>query len=361
MYHKVDVEEKLLIISESDGTTNHHHSNVDEDGHDDKDQGGCKMLWFAAMHESTCGKESHSYALYYSVALQSALENARDTLEPILILGRYGLLNENSTESTKFGTWAKERGVKVLYSPRLSFQEDIPNTNNLAHQQGPFLRLDIPTFIREHDLMDMPGVCQNHVLYTDVDVVFANRITQTDVRLLTNSVGEGITSYGREFSKGPDIMNTGVMVIHVERFEQELPFILQTGRDTVPYPGNDQELLNLYKTANDTAKEKFQLLPMQYNWKAYWGLEPSDFSQIKVVHFHGPKLGRGLEEMATCNVTGISSNLHPHLQKAYGPHLHQGICCDYGRTAKWNMKAIRYWEASMDDLCDVKDDPIVQT
>ena len=178
---------------------------------------------------------------------------------------------------------------------------------------------------------------------------------------MTQSVGEGVISYGREFSKGPQITNTGVMVIHVERFEQELPFILQTGRDTVPYPGNDQELLNLYKTANDTAKEKFQLLPMQYNWKAYWGLEPSDFSQIKVVHFHGPKLGRGLEEMATCNVTGISSNLHPHLQKAYGPHLHQGICCDYGRTAKWNMKAIRYWEASMDDLCDVKDDPIVQT
>ena len=90
------------------------------------------------------------------------------------------------------------------------------------------------------------------------------------------------------------------MVIYVERFEEELPFILQTVRDRVPYSFHDQELLNLYQRANDY-KEKFQLLSMQYNWKAYyWGLKPSVFSQIKIVHFHDPKLGRGLEEMATC-------------------------------------------------------------
>ena len=154
MNHEVDVKEKLLFLSDSD--SNHHHHNVDEDGNDDKDQGGCKMLWFAAMHESTCGKDprrreesvedSHPYALDYSVALESALENARDTLEPILILGRYGLLNENSTESTKFGKWVEEKGVKVVYSPRLSFQEDVPKSNRfpmpkiLAMQQGPFFK-----------------------------------------------------------------------------------------------------------------------------------------------------------------------------------------------------------------------------
>lgn len=125
--------------------------------------------------------------LDYSIAVQSELQNAKDILEPILTLGRFALVNENSTESTKFGKWVEQCGVKVLFSPRLSFQEDTPKSNRLhmpnglAMQQGPLLRIDIPTFIRKHDLMDMPGVCQNHVLYTDVDVVFANSITQTNI------------------------------------------------------------------------------------------------------------------------------------------------------------------------------------
>ena len=59
-------------------------------------------------------------------------------------------------------------------------------------RQGPFLRIDIPTFINEHGLLDMLNVCQEHVLYTDVDVVFANKITKKDIRLLSNSVGQGM-------------------------------------------------------------------------------------------------------------------------------------------------------------------------
>jgi hypothetical protein len=55
------------------------------------------MLWFAAMHESTCGRDVHSYPLDYSVALQSSLQHAKDALEPILILGRFGLVNEGTT------------------------------------------------------------------------------------------------------------------------------------------------------------------------------------------------------------------------------------------------------------------------
>jgi hypothetical protein len=65
------------------------------------------------------------------------------------------------------------------------------------------------------------------------------------------------------------------MVMNVERFEQELPKMLQQARDEKVYPSQDQELINNYCEANDALKEKFQLLPMHYNWKAYWGLEPS--------------------------------------------------------------------------------------
>jgi hypothetical protein len=46
--------------------------------------------------------------------------------------------------------------------------------------------------------------------------------------------------------------------MNVERFEQELPKMLQQARDEEVYP-NDQQMLNNYREANDTLKEKFQL------------------------------------------------------------------------------------------------------
>jgi hypothetical protein len=108
--------------------------------------------------------------------------------------------------------------------------------------------------------------------------------------------------------------------------------------------------VNNYRESNDTLKEKFQLLPMHYNWKPYWGLEPSAFSQVKILHFHGPKLGSGLEIMAKCNVTAIS--FLPD-NEAYNNHLRQGICCDRGRTAEWSLEAIYHLKAPIDDLCDI--------
>jgi hypothetical protein len=199
----------------------------------------------------------------------------------------------------------------------------------------------------------MPNVCKHNVLYTDVDVIFANRITQQDVTNLSKLTGQAVVSYGREYSKFGQIFNAGVMVMNVERFEQELPKMLQQARDEEVYP-NDQDLMNNYHEANDALNEKFQLLPMHYNWKAYWGLEPSAFSQVKILHFHGPKLGRGLEVIAKCNLTAISL-LRKDIAKAYVPYLHQGICCDKGRTAEWSMEAIHRLKAPIDHICDIAD------
>ena len=115
--------------------------------------------------------------------LKSALLNAADALRPVLLLGQYGLDDENSTELSKFGLWAQEHGVQVIVWPRLSFQDDVDTgLANFAkhcwfgHLQGPFLKLDVPAVIRKHHLLDLPGVCQRHALYTDADIIFANTI-----------------------------------------------------------------------------------------------------------------------------------------------------------------------------------------
>ena len=353
MHHEKDVDDKLFV-------------SLGEDASKDDDRGGCKMLWFAAMHESdylckAAASGQHAYNVDYSIALNSALTNAHDSLQPVLLLGRLGMENENSTEPKKFGMWAEQRGVKVIYVPRLSFQDDVNShllehviNNNFGRLQGPFLRLDIPNFVKEHSLFDIPNVCKHHVLYTDVDVIFANRITQQDVTNLSKLTGQAIVSYGREYSKFGHIFNTGVMVMNVERFEQELPKMLQQARDEKVYPKHDQKMINNYREANDALKEKFQQLPMHYNWKAYWGLEPSAFSQVKILHFHGPKLGVGLEVIAKCNLTAISL-LPKDYREPYRDHLQQGICCDRGRTAEWSIEAIYALKAPIDHFCDLAD------
>ena len=109
MEHAKDADKEILYLSSQNNTTN--DINFKE----------CKMLWFAAMHESEqlCEEGSfHKHNTDYSVALNSALKNAYDSLQPVLVLGRYGMTNENSTDHKKLGTWAIEKGVKVIYSPK---------------------------------------------------------------------------------------------------------------------------------------------------------------------------------------------------------------------------------------------------
>jgi hypothetical protein len=62
-------------------------------------------------------------------------------LEPILILGRYGLGNENSKQLSNFGKWAESKGVKVMVWPKLLFQDQV----NLTEY------MDIPQMIENMD------------------------------------------------------------------------------------------------------------------------------------------------------------------------------------------------------------------
>jgi len=105
MQHSKDVDENLLDLLSFQGV------DVTSGGKE-----GCKMLWFAAMHETEgmCDGRGHTYSVDYSVALNSFLANAKDVLQPVLILGRYGTKYENSTDPSKLTLWAEDRGVRVL-------------------------------------------------------------------------------------------------------------------------------------------------------------------------------------------------------------------------------------------------------
>lgn len=115
----------------------------------------------------------------------------------------------------------------------------------------------------------MQNARKDHVLYADVDAIFTNRFAQQDAQILLKSVGDGILSCGREYQKIEHLLNTGVMVINVNRFEEEMPKVLKHTKIQENYPRNDQIMLNRYREEFDTENKLFRLLPMPCNWKAY--------------------------------------------------------------------------------------------
>jgi hypothetical protein len=94
--------------------------------------------------------------------------------------------------------------------------------------------------------------------------------------------------YGHEYGIHPNIQNTGVMIMNIPEFiTKEWPSILNHAIAQPNFPGHDQIMLNDYfcsKSRKDSDKMRI-LLPLYWNWKSYWKLEPSTYDQIKIIHF----------------------------------------------------------------------------
>ena len=357
----------------------------------------CKTLWFAGMSERFFEKTEDvltgiqkanlsnspfvgSYKNYYMLAVESlAISKERqrlqgniseidvEVLQPILLLHEFDRGNISTVEASFLAKFARSRGVIVLSIDQLSIQGAVdeifrfPKTSPL--RTGPFLRMEIPKIIENYNLWDIPGVCHDgYVLYTDSDVFFPNPISHEDIRQLkslmnsTTVVSNGIPSvkprspaivmYGREFAKYPQLWNTGVMMIDVPKFSAEMPAILnygllvarEKGNATVPFPACDQGWMNEYFSKQENQGRHLRtLLPINFNWKSYWGLTPSAWSDLKIIHFHGPKPGRLLEEIAMCD---FSSGRGHHAWSAYELLVREGICCDQGTTATSLLRSI---------------------
>ena len=315
------------------------------------------MLWFAGFHEeNTCNEKGTGYKNMYTDALNSAILNAGESLQPVLMLGRLGLDDaSNTTASThrrtttsKIGQWAEARGAWVINVPRLSFQDIVDKhyaQKGFGHRQGPWLRLEIPRLIKEHGLMNISEtICKSHVLYTDADVLFPNKLSPESLSQLVDTLlsDDATLMYGRESGKEAGFVNTGVMVLNVKKFSRKIPGMLQFLNKRGDQGAFDQGLVNNYPRLTRS------LLPIHYNWKLYWKLEPSTFDQVKIIHLHGPKPGRGLEKVASCDAEGLPSQY----KEPYGDLYQWGICCDKGRSAAWFMDSYDKLRAPFKDICE---------
>jgi len=158
--------------------------------------------------------------------------------------------------------------------------------------------------------------------------------------------------------------NAGVMLVNVQKFLHEWPNILRWGhtqsncifkphlrkqapscRDSDAFPPHDQGWLNQYymyqKGEKSTAD--YLVLPPTWNWKVYWDLgRNSDqvhqvLSEIRIVHFHGPKPDDGLKEIATCDT-------HAAVDSTLVGELAEGICCDQGKMAALILRLNEKWK-----------------
>ena len=141
---------------------------------------------------------------------------------------------------------------------------------DLRKLSGTFMRLDIP-FIENED---------DYVLYTDVDVIFNKDINNTDLsKPRVVSAGPEVS---REYHEG-DIFNAGILYMNVKAMRERCQKIFSLLERGIPNKTNlfDQGYIN------EVCENEFDFLPLEYNWKPYWGLNKN----ARIIHFHGIKPG----------------------------------------------------------------------
>ncbi|WP_074945281.1 glycosyltransferase [Succinivibrio dextrinosolvens] len=148
---------------------------------------------------------------------------------------------------------------------------------------GTFMRLDIPFIEKE----------ESYVLYADIDVMF---MADLNLESLTKPK---VLMVGPEFKKTiqeAGYFNAGIIYFNVEEMRKKSELIFKQLENHIPNSTGlfDQGYLNEF------CLEDYEELPLEYNWKPYWGTNDN----ARIIHFHGIKPG-GSE-----NASGFASTLN---------------------------------------------------
>jgi hypothetical protein len=169
--------------------------------------------------------------------------------------------------------------------------------NCLAIASGAYLRTEIPYLIKKMGLED--EVC----LYTDYDVIF-----QYSNFSVLESLKPPIFAAAPEFNPNEwSYVNTGVMLMNVNYFNEHDNLITD-------YINNNFEDLHTWDQTlyNNLYSKNFTKLPINYNWKPYWGINEN----ANIIHFHGVKPFKVNPKKDMLN-TPILKSLYNNNQKSY--------------------------------------------
>lgn len=135
---------------------------------------------------------------------------------------------------------------------------------------GTFMRFDVPFIEKEEDF----------VIYVDIDVIFLKDITLHDIP--KPKYIAAAPEFCKDVSK-ITYFNAGIMVINVKNMRERCAKVfsdLKAGkRNTTGL--FDQGYLNQY------CFDDMELLPLEFNWKPYWGINKN----ASIIHYHGMKPG----------------------------------------------------------------------
>ncbi|MBM85774.1 MAG: hypothetical protein CMM47_07110 [Rhodospirillaceae bacterium] len=246
------------------------------------------MKWYFCANEEGVFR----YESSIKVAVESAVQ--RTSLDPHVIYdgGHHPILD-----------WMQSRGVTIV-KRRTPLAPDI-----LARPNGPGFRhrIALAVYLRYEVPLVEPN--DQFCLYSDSDVMF---VTDPDVEAISPS----ILAAAPEFvPQDWSYFNSGVMMMNLDAMRQDYDNLIARSREmlkgSAPY---DQPALN------DFYRNRWDRLPLDWNWKPYWGHNPD----AKIVHFHGPKfqviqylLGEGEETL----VHEIWRDLFGRAPEAYRHYL----------------------------------------
>jgi hypothetical protein len=288
----------------------------------------CKTLWFAGFDLGASDQcriandNGYGHKLKYAAALASARYFAKDTLQPVLLLG-------GKEVDAKFRNWAIKQGAIVIHVQTSSFQEELDailaalqsdgRNHTNADRMSPFMRFNVPDLIAKHNLFGLSGVCQRHVLWTDVDVLFANPITHSDMAHLKRTLPP-MNSLNILYGRGsqlewPKTENLGVMFFDAQSVAPDWKTLLAFGRnvpDLILKAGNKPDLIfkagakvsdwfNHFYEKNLSDRHLRAVLPMYWNWRIYWQLDPSEITDLKIIHYEGLPTGDLMRKVSVCD------------------------------------------------------------
>lgn len=215
------------------------------------------MKWYLALNE---GGTRGDIGLHTKLAVLSAMKHT--DLTPYLLY---------SGSRNSFTSWLETRGVRIIDSqlPYISVIEELTAAGRYHMLTvGHWLRTNV--CLEDHD--------DDYVFYTDVDVLF---LKQPDLEAIRPHYFAAAPEFDRD---SWNYFNAGVMVMNPRHMRAEYPLFERYLIDALKEKTHSFHDQIAY---NEFYRGRWERLPLELNWKPYWGLNDS----ARLLHFHGPKLG----------------------------------------------------------------------
>ncbi len=207
-------------------------------------------------------RELHKYVNHLKVTINSCIENT-DLDVHVMYCG----VND------KLLHWLKSKPIRLIDVSDFdifSVLEEHYKDKRLMIARGAWQRVIIP------QVCELLGYNDNHVLYTDIDVIFTENMKKPidiNVDKFACVIEGGIAKH----------YNTGTMIINVPYFDSIYePFINFCITRNFNFPSFDQGALNQFVNLHQiTVLDHFE-----WNFAPYMHGDPKN---SRIVHFHGPK------------------------------------------------------------------------